>query len=247
MSSNLGIPSECWLSPAAKVGGSPIEGLGLFAVREIPAGEPVMRLGGQVIDDTALASLTPPYSSLCVGDGEHVLIDPAHPVRYGNHSCDPNLWHEDATTVVARRAIGKGEELTIDYATHTISSLWSMHCQCGSSQCRGTVSGDDWKRSDLQARYGAHWTPPLYAAIAWRQQIGPGPLGFARAIWQEIQQRYEAGLLLDDLARYPVRLADVGLSDQGLRDDMREAQRRNSPLRRYFAALSRGWARPKRR
>ncbi|RWH82177.1 MAG: SET domain-containing protein [Mesorhizobium sp.] len=125
MNSILRVPSECWLSPAAAVRGSEIEGLGLFATRDIPAGEPVMRLGGQIIDDATLNALTPPYSSLCIGDGAHILIDPAHPVRYGNHSCDPNLWHQDATTVVARRAITKGEELTIDYATHTISQTGS--------------------------------------------------------------------------------------------------------------------------
>jgi uncharacterized protein len=169
MPSNLRVSSECWLSPAAEVRGSRIEGLGLFAVRDIRAGEPVMRLGGQIIDDLTLESLIPPYSSLCVGEGAHILIDPSHPVRYGNHSCDPNLWHEDATTVVARRSISLGEELTIDYATHTISSQWSMRCHCGSSQCRGTVSGDDWRLPYLQARYGSHWTPPLHAAIASRQ------------------------------------------------------------------------------
>jgi SET domain-containing protein len=39
-------------------------------------------------------------------------------VRYGNHSCDPNLWHADVVTITARRDIAAGEELTIDYATH---------------------------------------------------------------------------------------------------------------------------------
>ncbi|RYF51006.1 MAG: SET domain-containing protein-lysine N-methyltransferase [Cytophagaceae bacterium] len=130
-----------------------------------------MRLGGQLIDDVRLNSLVPPYSSLCVGEGVHILIDPAHPVRYGNHSCDPNLWHEDATTIVARRPISAGEELTLDYATHTISPKWSMPCHCGSPLCRKLVSGNDWKLADLQSRYGHHWTPPLYAAIVATQTV----------------------------------------------------------------------------
>ncbi|MFC4117486.1 hypothetical protein [Nonomuraea zeae] len=58
--------------------------------------------GGQLINDETLATLTPPYSSLTVEEGVHLLLDPAHPVRYGNHSCEPNLWHRDATTVIAR-------------------------------------------------------------------------------------------------------------------------------------------------
>lgn len=166
MNSTLRVPSECWLTPAANVRGSAIEGLGLFAKRDIQADEPVMHLGGQIIDDAALDALTPPYSSLCIAQGAHILIDPAHPVRYGNHSCDPNLWHQDATTVVARRAIAKGVELTIDYATHTISPSWYLRCRCGTADCRGSISGNDWKLSVLQERYGRHWTPPLIAAIA---------------------------------------------------------------------------------
>ncbi|GLQ57131.1 SET domain-containing protein [Devosia nitrariae] len=166
----ISIPADCWLTEAAEVRGSTIEGLGLFAVRNVEPGEPVMRLGGKVIDDDALARLTPPYSSLCVGEGRHILIDPAHPVRYGNHSCDPTVWHQDAITVVARRLILAGEEITIDYATHTISPQWRMDCHCGSSTCRGVVSGNDWKLSELQSRYGLHWTPPLLDAIRQSQR-----------------------------------------------------------------------------
>ncbi|MGW2160962.1 hypothetical protein [Nonomuraea sp. NPDC001699] len=91
------------LSPSAVARPSAIHGTGLFAVRPISRDEPVMRLGGQVIDDDALASLPPPYNSLTVGEGVHLLLDPDHPVRFGNHSCDPTLWHLDATTVAARR------------------------------------------------------------------------------------------------------------------------------------------------
>lgn len=158
-------PAGCWLTPHARVGRSPIEGLGLFATSPIHVGEVVMTLGGSVIDDQTLASLTHPYSSLSVEDGVHLLIDPAHPVRYGNHSCDPNLWHMDATTVTARRPIPPGEELTIDYATHTGTETWTMSCRCGSQRCRGTVSGTDWRLPDLQVAYQTHWTPPLLARI----------------------------------------------------------------------------------
>lgn len=164
------IPDLCWLTDAVEVRSSGIEGKGLFALRPIPVGEPVMILGGPLITDAELAQLTPPYSSLCVGENENILIDPAHPVRYGNHGCDPNLWHRDATTIVARRAIAAGEELTIDYATHTLTPLWSMRCACGSPLCRGTITGSDWQLPQLQTAYGEHWTPPLLRAIAAARQ-----------------------------------------------------------------------------
>jgi uncharacterized protein len=124
-----------------------------------------MRLGGRVIGDETLARLTPPYSSVTVGKGVHLLLDPDHPVRYGNHSCDPNLWHRDATTVIARRDISPGEEVTIDYATHTGVETWSMNCRCDTPLCRGVVTGDDWRLSRLQAAYGTHWSPPLLERI----------------------------------------------------------------------------------
>jgi uncharacterized protein len=158
-------PARCWLTPKAQVRTSAIEGLGLFATTDITAGEIVMRLGGQLIDDTTLAGLTPPHSSLTVASGLHLLIDPAHPVRYGNHSCDPNLWHHGATTLVARRRISPREELTIDYATHTGIETWTMTCRCASPICRGTVTGRDWRLPQLQRAYGRHWSPPLLDRI----------------------------------------------------------------------------------
>ena len=71
-------------------------------------------------------------------DAQSFQIDPAHPVRYGNHGCAPNLWMEDAVTVVARRAVAAGEELTVDYATQTGTEAWRMTCRCGApaATCR---------------------------------------------------------------------------------------------------------------
>ncbi|MEV0387729.1 SET domain-containing protein [Nonomuraea sp. NPDC050643] len=157
--------TESWLTPSARRQPSPIHGAGLFAREQIRQGEPVMRLGGRVITDEALADLTPPYSSLTVAEGTHLLLDLAHPVSSGNHSCDPNLWHLDATTVVARRDIGPGEELTIDYATHTGVESWSMTCRCAAAACRSVVTGGDWRLPRLQAAYGAHWSPSLRERI----------------------------------------------------------------------------------
>jgi uncharacterized protein len=160
-----GYPAECWLTPRATVRRSPIHGRGLFATAPIPAGEAVMRLGGELIDDATLATLIPPYSSLTVGAGRHLLLDPAHPACYGNHSCDPSLWHADAVSLIARSDVAVGQELTVDYATHTGAVDWSMPCRCGSDACRGTVTGQDWRSPRLRAAYGGHWSPALLQRI----------------------------------------------------------------------------------
>jgi hypothetical protein len=159
------VPEASWLSPRLEARASPIQGLGLFAAAPIAAGEVVIRLGGRVIDDAALAALPTPYSSVALGADRHLLLDPAHPVRYGNHGCDPNLWHQDAVTISARRAIAPGEEALIDYALHTGVEGWSMPCRCGSPLCRGEVSGRDWRLKSLRAAYAGHWSPPLQARI----------------------------------------------------------------------------------
>lgn len=39
-------------------------------------------------------------------------------------------------------------------------------CRCGAPDCRGVVTGADWRRAELQARYGDHWVPVLRDRIA---------------------------------------------------------------------------------
>jgi hypothetical protein len=38
-------------------------------------------------------------------------------------------------------------------------------CACGSPLCRGRVTGDDWQRHDLQARYAGYFSPYLQRRI----------------------------------------------------------------------------------
>lgn len=150
------------------VGESRIDRQGLFAQRPIRAGELVAVVGGEVIDDAELARIGGsgrPYSSITVADGRHLLLDPDHPIRFGNHSCIPNLWLAGATSLVARRDVAAGEELTQDYAIYTGVESWRMPCRCGSDGCRGVVTGRDWRLPALRRAYGDRWAPPLLARI----------------------------------------------------------------------------------
>jgi SET domain-containing protein len=61
--------------------------------------------------------------------------------QYINHCCDPNI-----RTVVtkghilyyAKKAIKKGEELTVDY--HFPKDVETVPCKCGAKECRGTIN-----------------------------------------------------------------------------------------------------------
>jgi uncharacterized protein len=135
------------------------------------------RLGGRLVTSAeldnlfAVAAAAPgqPYvDCITVGDGLHLVLPPGNRNGKGNHSCDPNLWWDGAYTLTARRDIAAGEELTNDYATSTDSAEFGMNCSCGAACCRGAISGLDWRRSDLQQRYGDHWVPALVRRM--RQQ-----------------------------------------------------------------------------
>ena len=166
------VPPQCWLHPAVEVSRSPIEGLGLFARAALRAGEVVARLGGTVVDEEELRRMLneravdrslPYVDTISLNNNRHLVLPSGNLVRFGNHSCDPNLWWLDSLTLGARRDIEAGEEVTTDYATSTAMSDFRMTCSCGTKNCRRVITGDDWKLEALRASYGAHWTAALLA------------------------------------------------------------------------------------
>lgn len=168
-------PARCWLDPRVVVGASGIEGDGLFATAAFSASEVVARLGGGVVSTSELEALfaiagaeQPPryVDTITVGDDAHLVLAGGDQLHFLNHSCDPNTWHHDTFTIVVRRDIAPGEELTIDYATHSGLADFRMPCRCGVPVCRGEVTGGDWRRPELQQRYGDHWVRALRDRIA---------------------------------------------------------------------------------
>lgn len=71
-----------------------------------------------------------------------------------NHSCDPNAWL-DGLNVTARREIGEGEEITMDYATFCAEPMPEFECTCDAADCRGTITGTDHLKPFV-SRYGDH-------------------------------------------------------------------------------------------
>ncbi|MDQ3855934.1 MAG: SET domain-containing protein-lysine N-methyltransferase [Chloroflexota bacterium] len=172
--------ARSWLDPRIEVRPSPIEGLGLFATAPIREGKVVIVWGGRVLSNEEFAHAAKQaiargerFSGAAIGENLNILQDAADPLRYGNHSCDPNLWMLDDVTECARRVIAQGEELTVDYALSTVDPKWRMECRCGMPLCRGIVTGNDWQLPELQARYRGHFSPFIEARIAALNRLSP--------------------------------------------------------------------------
>lgn len=162
---------ESWVDQRVEGRPQSIHGQGAFATAPIAAGEIVIVWGGTIFTQEQVAAGLPrPGSVIPIGDGLYFGDGRERPCGVDdlvNHGCDPNVWLIDDITLAARRAIGPGEELTVDYATFELDPEWVMpfRCSCGSSPCRGQITGNDWRRAELQECYGSHWSPILLGRI----------------------------------------------------------------------------------
>ena len=162
-------PAECWLHPGAEIFRSPIAGSGLRTTVPIAAGEQVARLGGRLVstaDLDALVAASDVYVDSITVDADAQLVLPLGTKNhYSNHSCDPTLWWAGEYTLIARRDLEPGTELTSDYATGSNHPDFVMHCHCETYRCRQVITGDDWQIPQLQQRYAGHWIPYLQRLI----------------------------------------------------------------------------------
>jgi uncharacterized protein len=170
-----GTTGRCWLHPHVQIQASAIDGRGLYATQPLAAGTTIATLAGRLVTDEELhrlmhdAAASQQYlDTICVDDDAHLVLPPGQPIHYGNHSCDPNLWHTGAYTLTARRDIRPGEELTVDYATQTVTPAFQMPCRCGAPACRLVITGNDWKLPAWRDRYQGHVVPAVAKRIAAR-------------------------------------------------------------------------------
>ena len=142
-------------------------GRGLFARERVHAGELLLVWGGDVVTGDMLKWMSEEKHRLSVQIEEDLyLVTPNEgPADWVNHSCDPNAGLVGQIVLVAMRDVRPGEEICFDYATTDGSPYDEFECGCGSALCRGHVSGDDWRKPELQARYAGHFAPYLQKRI----------------------------------------------------------------------------------
>lgn len=162
-----------WIDPRVEARLSSIQGSGGFAKEAIHAGEVVVIIAGSPMTEgefRAFQAQAERYDAIQIGEDLH-LVDTSGAIEAAgvslNHSCDSNLWMGDEVTLITRRDIAAGEEITIDYALFTTQPDWKLEiaCNCESPLCRHAITGNDWQLTDLQQRYKGHFSPFINTRI----------------------------------------------------------------------------------
>lgn len=120
---------------------SPIAGLGLFTKESIEVGEVILKFKG----DHIFHDYTPEFALeglnwIGVGKNEWVIPETGSPVLYLNHGCSPNVFINKELELISATAISPDTELHLDYSTTELDPYWFMKCNCGSSDCRKTIT-----------------------------------------------------------------------------------------------------------
>ncbi|MEZ5810092.1 MAG: SET domain-containing protein-lysine N-methyltransferase [Rhizobiaceae bacterium] len=164
-----------WFSPKVEKRVSAIEGRGLFAVEPIAGGEMVVVKGGHLFDRRTRDELEPVLGPAEIQIDDDLFIGPMRiedretAMMHLNHCCEPNVGVNGQIAFFAMRDIAAGEELAMDYATFD-NDDWTMQCNCGAAACRGTVTGQDWRKPELQERYAGWFSLYLQKKIAARTE-----------------------------------------------------------------------------
>ena len=143
-------------------------GKAVYARDALEAGELVAVWSGRIVGADELDELPPEIRRHTVQVEERLYLaslSPDEPPDFINHSCEPNAGLDGQVAIVALHRIQPGEEVTIDYAMCDGSPYDEFECECGSTLCRGRVTGEDWRNPALWERYAGHFSPYLERRI----------------------------------------------------------------------------------
>lgn len=134
---------------------SEIDGWGVFATRDMAAGDLIIEYVGEVIRPPISDLRERQYLGMGVGcymfeivSGE--IVDATlrgNAARYINHSCAPNCFSKKVAVddgrqlvaIFAKRPIQRGEELSYDYQ-FPFDDSDRVKCGCGAERCRGYMN-----------------------------------------------------------------------------------------------------------
>jgi uncharacterized protein len=158
-----------YLSPKVERRPNPAKGnCGVFCVAPIARDEVVVMWGGKVLHASEIDRNMPNFTQeiLQIDDELYLETPVMEPSDCFNHSCEPNLGLTGQIGLIAMRDIAVGEEVCLDYAMCDGSNYDEFVCNCGSPNCRGRVTGEDWKRPELWEKYDGYFSPYLQRRIS---------------------------------------------------------------------------------
>jgi len=160
-------------SPKTALIKSKIQGVGIFAIKKIKKGEIVAIKGGEIITLKQFKKLNRLPKEFCLQIEDEFFIGSTAPEEvensaiFINHSCNPNAGFKGQITYIALRNIAVNEEITQDYAMSftCVEAYKNMICNCGSNNCRGKLSENDWRLPELQKKYGNNFSDYIIEKI----------------------------------------------------------------------------------
>jgi hypothetical protein len=81
-----------------------------------------------------------------------------------NHNCSGNVGFDGHGNFITICSVKSDEELSYDYGLLITNPRFKLKCLCGSPECRGTITGNDWKNPAYR-RKNLHIILPELRAI----------------------------------------------------------------------------------
>ena len=153
-----------WMNPKLEVRKTEERGDGVFAQKNIKKDELMAVFGGYVLTLEEENKLTEGLTDTGVQIHDNFVLtskESKEDSDYFNHSCNPNVGFKGQIFLVAMRDIEPNEEVAFDYAMvlygNNESDEYGFKCLCGSKNCRGHITEDDWKIPELQKKYDGYF------------------------------------------------------------------------------------------
>ena len=150
-----GLSSTNPVSPSLVVRETHARGRGVFASLRLAEGEIA------IVGKPVAISPERTWQTLQTDTETHIKIDA--PFELVNHSCDPSCGivtnKYGGYTLVARRNIETGEEITFDYCMTEWSIVGFEDCQCNSGICRRIIRGGKFLSVEKLKEYDGYLAP----------------------------------------------------------------------------------------
>lgn len=145
-------------------------GRGLFAKRVMKKGEEIFKFTGETINFKQTLD-----KEINFGDplqiGKDMYLDLEEPMRFINHSCNPNAGIINNVTLITVEDIQEQGEIYFDYSTTMDEDHWVMQYKCGNANCRNTIRDFKYLPAQIKRKYLNLNIVQNFIAIQYQQTV----------------------------------------------------------------------------